>query len=104
MYSHVNNEFVYNLVLSLTGVDIKTIDSKHVDELVIDCLNLFMDYISEYVQEKYSHKDAIRLRTAYETGEDMLKTFPELIPMYEDAYQAFLVWLGENIAIHESSN
>lgn len=99
-----NNDFVYNLVLSLTGVDLHTVASSQAEELVHECLTLFIDFISFYIQENYSLKDAIRIRSAYETGDNILQTFPELVPMYEAAYSAFLAWLEKSIdEYHEQS-
>jgi hypothetical protein len=97
MHQYSKNDFVYNLVLTLTGADLHSVPESHQAELVSDCLSLFIDYISFYIQENYSVKDAIRIKSAYETGDDILKTFPELVPMYEAAYSAFLEWLKTNL-------
>ena len=97
MHQYSDNDFVYNLVLTLTGADLNQVAHEHKDDLVHECLTLFIDYISHYIQEKYSVKDAIRIRTAYETGDDILKTFPELVPMYNEAYGAFLDWLKQTL-------
>lgn len=97
MNTYLETDFVYNLVLTLTGVDVNKVPEEYQDDIVSECLTLFIDYISYYIQEKYSVKDAIRIRTAYETGDNILTTFPELVPMYEEAYAAFINWLKENL-------
>lgn len=103
MHQFHQDDFVYNLVLSLTGIDLHRVSDEHVHELVHECLTLFIDYISYYIQEHYSLKDAIRIRTAYETGDNIMQTFPELVPMYEAAYAAFLHWLEQTITEHNAS-
>jgi hypothetical protein len=97
MHQYTSKDFVFNLVLALTGADLNTIPEPEHTELVHDCLALFIDYISHYIQTNYSVKDAIRVKSAYETGDDILKTFPELIPMYEAAYNDFLKWLKTSL-------
>jgi len=102
--SYSPDSFVYNLVLTLTGVKLDELTAEQAHELAQECINLYIDFITHYVQEKYSLKDSIRLRSAYESGEDVLTNFPELVPMYEEAYAAFLQWLENNLAVYVQGN
>jgi hypothetical protein len=89
------NDFVATLVMAITGVDINTLGEDDSLKLRNDCLDFYMDYVVSFVEKKYGFRDAIRLKTAYETGEDVLATFPELGERYNEAFHAFLDKLQE---------
>lgn len=103
MHRYPEDEFVYKLVMTLTGVDLHSLDAERADLVAQECLTLFIDFICSYVEQNFSLKDSIRLRGAYESGKDILENFPELMPMYEEAYAAFLTWVEKQIADYARS-
>lgn len=91
------NEFIEALVLAVTGFYVKEIPEEKRDEIISDCIDLFTKFILEYVEVTFGKKDALRLKAGYETGEDVFSRFSDLKEKYENAYNAFVKMLEENI-------
>lgn len=89
------SEFVEALVLAITGVSVYEIETQKQDEVIKECVNFFIDYIYNYISEKYSIKDAIRIKTSYETGEEVFEIFPDLKVKYKEAYHDFINFLKQ---------
>jgi hypothetical protein len=88
--NHFDLAFTEKLVEAVTGVVFNQVNSEIKDSVVVDCLTFFVDYIIEYVTTNYSLKDAIRIKTSFETGQNLFASFPELESMYAEAYKHFL--------------
>jgi hypothetical protein len=88
--NHFDQSFISKLVEAVTGILFTDINQEIKASVVHDCLQFFVDYIIEYVTSYHSVKDAIRIKTAFETGENMFQSFPELEGMYSEAYRHFL--------------
>ena len=94
----VESEFVQSLVLAMTGVNLTSVDATKQSSLAQECLDIFMGFILDYVEKKFGFRDSIRIKTAYETGQDLFTTFPDLKSEYEEAYAAFIEMLEKHIA------
>jgi hypothetical protein len=85
-----NDEFLSLLVQAVTGIDPKELPEDKRLEIENKVVAIFSDYIVAFVGEKYGEKDAMRLKAARQTGEDVFTKFTDLGPKFDEAYQSFL--------------
>ena len=85
-----NEEFLSLLVQAVTGIDPKELPEDKKREIENKVVAIFSDYIVAYVGEKYGEKDAVRLKAARQTGEDVFTKFADLGTKFDEAYQSFL--------------
>jgi hypothetical protein len=85
-----NEEFLSLLVQAVTGVDPKELPEDKKQEIENKVVAIFSDYIVAFVGEKYGEKDAMRLKAARQTGEDVFTKFADLGTKFDEAYQSFL--------------
>ena len=83
-------EFLDLLIKAMTGVAIQDIPEEKRKEVVEKCIKIFSDYIINYVEIKFGKKDAVRLRAAQNTNEDMFAKFEDLGEKFDEAYHSFL--------------
>lgn len=91
--TYSDSEFVCSLVAAMTGVDLKKNKGESGENLAQNCVVFFIDYIADFIERKYGLKDAIRIRTIYETGDDLFLHFPDLKEKYSNAYNSFVAYL-----------
>ena len=85
-----NDEFLTLLVQAVTGIDPKDLPADKKQEIENKVVAIFSDYIVAFVGEKYGEKDAMRLKAARQTGEDVFSKFADLGEKFDEAYQSFL--------------
>lgn len=85
-----NQEFLSLLVQAVTGIDPKDLPDDKRLEIENKVVAIFSDYIVSFVGEKYGEKDAMRLKAARQTGEDVFSKFADLGAKFDEAYQSFL--------------
>jgi hypothetical protein len=85
-----NEEFLSLLVQAVTGIDPKELPEDKKREIENKVVAIFSDYIVAFVGEKYGEKDAMRLKAARQTGEDVFSKFADLGTKFDEAYQSFL--------------
>ena len=85
-----NEEFLSLLVQAVTGIDPKELPEDKKLEIENKVVAIFSDYIIAFVGEKYGDKDAMRLKVARQTGEDVFSKFADLGSKFDEAYQSFL--------------
>ena len=85
-----NEEFLSLLVQAVTGIDPKELPEDKKREIENKVVAIFSDYIVAFVGEKYGEKDAVRLKAARQTGEDVFTKFADLGTKFDEAYQSFL--------------
>lgn len=85
-----NEEFLALLVQAVTGIDSKDLPQDKKQEIENKVVAIFSDYIVAYVGEKYGEKDAMRLKAARQTGEDVFSKFADLGTKFDEAYHSFL--------------
>lgn len=85
------NDFVANLVRASLGYDIEELPNQERPEIIAKCINIFKDFILNYVGTKYGQKDMLRLKAMYQG--DSAFSFdknPDLSDKFDEAYDAFL--------------
>lgn len=85
-----NNEFLTLLVQAVTGINPSDLPAEKRQEIENKVVAIFSDYIVVFVSEKYGEKDAMRLKVARQTGEDVFSKFADLGEKFDEAYQSFL--------------
>ena len=85
-----NEEFLSLLVQAVTGIDPSELPEDKKQEIENKVVAIFSDYIVAFVGEKYGEKDAMRLKAARQTGEDVFTKFADLGTKFDEAYQSFL--------------
>ena len=88
--SFLDSEFVQSLVQAITGHHLHELPEQNRHQTALDCVAFFVDFIVDFFEKQFEVKDAIRIKTVYESGHDLFETFPDLKHKYEQAYQAFL--------------
>lgn len=98
--SFLDSEFVQSLVQAITGHHLHDLPEAHRHQTALDCIHFFVDFIIDFFEKQFEVKDAIRIKTVYESGHELFETFPDLKEKYDQAYQAFLHLLdSENKAV-----
>ena len=91
-----SSELVQNLVLAMTGSDLSDVLPQQKEEITKDCVNSFVDYVTNFVSIKYSEIDASRLKSSLQFGGDPFTKFEDLKLKFDDAYSSFLTELQAN--------
>jgi len=85
-----------DIVRAVLGVEIDQIDPEHREETVQKCIDLFTDFVLNYVEEKFGKKDALRLQAAQsQNGQKTFQTFEDLGDKLEEAFKAFVDFTQE---------
>ena len=83
-------DFLDLLIKAMTGVPVSEIPAEKRQDVVEKCIKIFSDYIINYVEIKFSKKDAVRLKAAQQSNENMFNKFKYLGPKFDEAYHSFL--------------
>ena len=102
--TYTKSEFVCSLVAAITGVDVQTLPEEESNNLAQNCIVFFIDYIVDYIEKNYNLKDAIRIRTMYETGDDLFLHFPDLKEKYSRAYNSFVAYIQTQNKLNNVGN
>jgi hypothetical protein len=86
--------FIETLVRATLGYSLLEIPEEKQDIAIQACVKLFVDFIENYVREKYGPKDALRLKASQQfAGQDIFRRFAELGDRFDEAYTAFFTSL-----------
>ncbi len=79
------------LVMSIVGVGILDLPEKERENIVEECLDYFARWIEDYVERKYSKKDAMRVKAARMASNDtdVFSKYEDLGPKFDEAWSAF---------------
>ncbi|MEI6728926.1 MAG: hypothetical protein WCK98_04755 [bacterium] len=85
-------EFIKNLVTAITGYKLEEISSLEERKKVIyECVELYQNFIIDYVKETYGPKDAARLKANKQfANQNVFTKFPDLADKTQDAFKAFI--------------
>ena len=91
-------EFANNLTKAILGKSLNDFEAHEVEEVAQKCIDLFTDYVSEYLETKYGKKDAIRFKATI-SNEKMsaFGKFPEFDTHFDEAYDSFIQMLETEI-------
>ena len=97
--------FLEGLVLAITGYSISEIPVQQSPQIIQDCINCFVTFVIEFSENKFGKKEAIRLRAAQQfAGEDIFSKFNELGHVFDEAFDAFINLLKQDLATVKISN
>jgi hypothetical protein len=85
--------FVVNLVKSMTNSDISQLPIDEQETITNYCVNGFVEYVVDYVSIKYSQADGMRLKFALKLNKNPFDNFRDLKDKFNDAYRSFLTEL-----------
>ncbi len=88
-------EFAGNLVLAMTGNPITDYEDEYQPTLIVECYRGYTTFITDYVEDKYSTTDSIRLKSALKYEDDIFSKFPDLKTKFDKAYSAFVTTLEQ---------
>lgn len=87
-------EFINSLVQAILGYSLIDIEESQREIVTKRCVQIFSDYITGYVEEKYGRTEALRIK-AVQAYKDpgIFEKFKQLGPIFEEAYNSFLMFL-----------
>lgn len=92
-------QFLDSLVTAILGRSIAEIPEEYRQEMVLECVELFNDYILKYVSMKFSKKDALRLQASQKfASPEVFAKFTDLADKFNEAYDSFLKILGQDLS------
>lgn len=85
-------EFIKNLVAAVTGYTLEEIpNSEDRKKVIYECIELYQNFIVEYVQETYGPKDTARLKANKQfSNQNVFSKFPDLSEKTMAAFKAFI--------------
>ncbi|MEM1311868.1 MAG: hypothetical protein AAGF07_00180 [Patescibacteria group bacterium] len=84
-------QFVNHLVLAITGYSPFDIDISERESVVNNCVQIFSDYLTKYVELRYGTQDATRLKASQKFSDtNVFSKFAELGPKFDEAYNSFM--------------
>lgn len=89
--------FINTLVAAMTGLSLLDIAEEQRDATIEKCVQIFSDFMIDYIKTKYGDKEAMRLKSGQIFPvQNVFDRFKELGPMFDEAYQAFLQVLKDS--------
>jgi len=83
-------DFANLLVQAMLGYSIDEIPEDLRQSTVQKCLDMFSDYIVDFVSSKYGSKSSLRLQAAQKYGSNnVFETFPDLNKKFQEAWVSF---------------
>jgi hypothetical protein len=87
--------FLNTLVMAILGYSINDIPEDKKQSTILECVTIFNEFITSFVEIKYGKVEATRLKAAQNFQDPKIFTkFAELGDIYEEAYTAFTKFLS----------
>lgn len=89
--------FLRDLVQATLGVAVEDIPAEDREQTLKQVLDLFNEYIYDYIEENYSKNDLIKFKTI-QSGQNiqLLDREPQLMSIYDKAFQSYQEFILNN--------
>ena len=88
--------FLDSLTAAITGFHLSELGDK-MEEVSSKCLQIFLDYVNDFLGEKYGAKEAMRIRAANKFNDQtVFDKFVGLDDKFSEAWDSFVEFLGKN--------
>lgn len=93
--------FLDSLTAAITGFHLSELGDK-VEEVSNQCLQIFLDYVNDFLTEKYGAKEAMRIRVANKFNDKtVFDKFAGLGDKFSEAWDSFVEFLARENAKNE---
>lgn len=83
--------FLNTLVSAMLGYTILDIPENDREDIIKQCVNIFSDYIFNFVEIKYGKTESLRIKAAQKYQDaNMFSKFKELGGIFEEAFESFI--------------
>ena len=84
-------DFIRHLVPAITGYKLEEIPIEERKKVIYECVELYQNFIIDYLKETYGPKDAARLSANKKfANQNIFEKFPDLSEKTQDAFKAFI--------------
>ena len=96
--------FLDSLTAAITGFHLSELGDK-MEEVSSKCLQIFLDYVNDFLGEKYGAKEAMRIRAANKFNDQtVFDKFTGLNDKFSEAWDSFVEFLARENAKNENQN